>query len=175
MPHSAARFDDYHTLRKELRKNAGIMNHWIKIDIRENHRTGLKHSPPVAAVAEKDKDLYLAAKPGDVIWFYAIRPVRGVVGFAKIAKKYRDEEKLIYIPELRMRKVLFPLRFHLMDVNAAESKTWMDNHINIGDFKLDWTLDFQPLLDEHSKKLIRRAEKKFDMDFLELKKYMEEL
>jgi len=149
------------------------MNHWIKIDIKENYRTGLKHSPPVAAVTKDDRGLYLAAKAGDVIWFYAIRPVRGVVGFAKIAKKYKDEKKLIFIPELRMRKVLFPLRFRLRDVNAPDSKTWIDSHINIGDFKLDWTVDFQPLLDGHSKKLIRRAEKKFDMDFLELKKYME--
>ncbi len=150
------------------------MNHWIKIDIRENWRTGLKHSPPVAAVPEEDKALYLAVKPGDVVWLYAIRPVRGVVGFAKIVKKYRDEKKLIFIHELRMRKVLFPLRFRLKNVKAADPKTWIDDHINIGDFKLDWTVGFQPLLDEHSKKLIRRAEKKFDMEFLELKKYMEE-
>ena len=134
----------------------------------------MKHSPPVIAVPEEDKALYLAARPGDVIWFYAIRPVRGIVGFAKIEKKYRDESKLIFIPELRMRKVLFPLRFRLKNVKAFASKTWIDNHINIGDFKLDWTVDFQPLLDDHSKKLIRRAERKFDMDFLDLKKYMED-
>ncbi|MEA2081778.1 MAG: hypothetical protein U9O97_03460 [Elusimicrobiota bacterium] len=149
------------------------MNHWIKIDIKENYVTGLKHSPPLAAVPEKYKSLYLAAKPGDVIWFYAIRPVRGIVGFAKIEKKYRDEKKLVFIPELRMRKVLFPLRFRLKDVKAFERKTWIDDHINIGDFKLEWTVDFQPLLDGHSKKLIRRAEKKFEIEFLELKKYME--
>jgi len=148
------------------------LSHWIKIDIKENWRTGLKHSPPLAAVSEKDRPLYLAARPGDILWFYAIRPVRGVVGFAKIAKKYKDEKKLIFIPELRTRKVLFPLRFRLEDIHAGDSKTWTDNHINIGDFKLDWTVNFQPLLDDHSKKLIKRSEKQFDMDFLTLKEYM---
>jgi len=148
------------------------LSHWIKIDIKENWRTGLKHSPPLAAVSEKDRPLYLAAWPGDILWFYAIRPVRGIVGFAKIEKKYKDEKKLIFLPELRMRKVLFPLRFRLSDIHAGDYKTWMDSHINIGDFKLDWTVEFQPLLDEHSKKLIRRAEKQFDMDFLALKEYM---
>ena len=141
------------------------MNHWIKIDIRQNWSTSLRQTPPVAGISADAKKLFSAVDAGDILWFYAIKPVRGIIGFAKIRKKYKDEKKPLFITELRQRKVLLPLRFKLEEVVSFPPEKWVDEHINIGDFALTWTEAFQPLLDAHSKKLIIRAERKFRMEF----------
>jgi len=143
------------------------MEHWIKIDIRQNWATAFRQTPPLVGISVKNKQLFSAVKPGDILWFYAIKPVRGILGFGKIAKKYKDEKKTVFMPELRMRKVLLPLRFNLKNIRLLEGKLWIENHINIGDFGLTWTEEFQPLLDNHSKKLITRAERKFHLEFRE--------
>lgn len=143
------------------------MNHWIKIDIKQNWSTVLRQKPPLAGISAENKKLFSAVNPGDILWFYAINPVRGVIGFGRIMKKYKDEKKPVFITELRMRKVMFPLRFKLKDVVSFEAGDWEDKHINIGDFALTWTEEFQPLLDNHSKKLIARAERSFRMEFSE--------
>lgn len=141
------------------------MEHWIKIDIQQNWATSIRQVPPLAGIEGEHDKLFSAVKPGDILWFYAIKPVRGVVGFAKIAKKYRDDKTRVFIEELRSQKVIMPLRFSLKDVKSYKLGTWTDNHINIGDFKLNWMVRFQPLLDNHSKKLIHRVEMKFRIDF----------
>ncbi|MFH1352847.1 MAG: hypothetical protein ABIH68_04640 [bacterium] len=143
------------------------MEHWIKIDIRQNWATAFRQAPPLVGISAKNKQLFSAVKPGDILWFYSIKPVRGIIGFGRIAKKYKDEDKPVFMPELRMRKVLFPFRFELEDIRIFEAASWVDNHIDIGDFRLTWTEEFQPLLDNHSKKLITRAERRFCLEFKE--------
>lgn len=72
-----------------------------------------------------------ALDPGDVIFFYVTKTVRGVIGVGRIETKF-IQDKPLWPDEIAAKKVIYPLRFEFRIDYLIEQNDWKNKRISIG-------------------------------------------
>ncbi len=134
---------------------------WLLIGVVKNWETALSQPVPLWGLKQQYSYEFQAMQPGDIVWFYATRPVSGVIGIGKVKDKYIDSVNLTWEEEIRQKKVVWPLRFRIQVLKVLPLAQWKTSCVNIKDFGLFWQQGFQLLKSEHVAELFKRAEEVF--------------
>jgi len=133
----------------------------LVIGIVRNWETALAQPVPVWGLKPLYQSVFQALNIGDMLWFYATSPVKGVIGLGMIKDKYVDKMNLIWDEELKKKEVIWPLRFRIQVLKVINRGYWKSDCINIKDFGLNWQVGFQLLSDEHAIQLADRSKSVF--------------
>jgi len=109
------------------------MKFWVLSGSLENWETGLNYKKwGVRITLEK---LWQRLQEGDNLAFYVTKPVKGIVGFGRITKKF-EENYPLWKDEIRANKVIYPFRWSFQIVALAE-QPWAENKIVISDLAVE--------------------------------------
>jgi len=139
------------------------LNSWLVIGIPQNWETALSQPVPIWGLKERYKLEFQTLSIGDVLWLYATRPVKGVVGVGAVKDKYVDNVNLVWPEELEKGKTIWPLRFRIHILKILPRSLWKTERIRIDDFRLFWQLGFQKLTEKHATELLKRAGRTFKL------------
>lgn len=93
---------------------------------------------------------------GDVLLFYAGRPVGGVIGFGIVKAKARQERTPIWEDEVRAGRVLYPLRIEFDAQFCFPLETWQERAVLPPSLKPLVRAGFQPLRPAIAGEIIRQ-------------------
>jgi len=134
---------------------------WLLIGVPRNWETALSHPVPLWGLKMLYRVEFQALQPGDLLWFYATKPVGGVIGIGAVKDKYTDVVNLVWEEELVKKEVIWPLRFRIQVLKVLPLSRWRVDCLKINDFGLFWQRGFQLLAEEHITELRKRAESLF--------------
>mgnify|MGYP001216086740 CR=1 FL=1 len=87
------------------------------------------------AVREQYKKLWDALNQGDLLIFYVIRPISGVVGFGKVLEKLVEDYPL-WPDEKNTDKVIYRLRWKIDPIYFIPYDRWLYERLPIRDSRL---------------------------------------
>jgi len=70
---------------------------------------------------------------GDILLFYALSPIGGLIGLGLVESKFK-QDKPLWPDEIRENKVIYPYRFGF-DIIYYLPQAWKEKNINIADLK----------------------------------------
>ena len=145
---------------------------WLVIGSLENWDTAFAQPIPLWGLRESYSNSFQLLSKGDLIVVYVVSPIKGVVGFANVKDKYIDRGSLIWPDEKRQKKVIWPLRFRLSDINVIPRSYWQGGTgtgfpkpIDIADFQIFWQKGFHALSDEQSVKIFSRVQQNWGQNY----------
>lgn len=136
--------------------NKQVQN-WLVVGVIQNWETALSQPVPLWGLKTRYQAEFQTLNIGDMLWFYATAPVKGVIGLGVIKDKYTDDMNLVWDDELKQKEVIWPLRFRIHVLKMISRNQWKTDCIKINDFNLIWQMGFQLLKDEHVSMLIERS------------------
>jgi len=86
-----------------------MATYWLVVGSPENWQTAFQHGN-IWGLKETQRHLWEALAENDMLVFYATKPVGGVIGYASVRTKFRQNQPL-WPQELQERRVIWPLRF----------------------------------------------------------------
>jgi len=143
------------------------IRNWLVIGIPKNWETALSQPVPIWGLKQKYQREFQVMKIGDILWFYATNPVRGIIGLGIVKDKYIDPVNLVWENELIKKEVIWPLRFRIHVLKILTLHRWEKDCIKINDFNLFWQTGFQLLNERDAIELKKRAEIMFGVITLE--------
>jgi len=139
-----------------------IAQNWLVIGVVQNWETALSQPVPLWGLKTRYQAEFQTLNIGDMLWFYATAPVKGIIGLGVIKDKYTDNMNLVWDEELKQKEVIWPLRFRIHVLKMISRNQWKTDCIKINDFNLIWQIGFQLLQDEHVSMLIERSKLLFN-------------
>lgn len=111
-------------------KNFPKKPHWIILGPEQSWKTAFQQQG-IWGVKEMLYPEWKALDPGDVLFFYITRTVRGIVGVGRAENKF-IQDKPLWPDEIEAGKVIYPFRFEFHIDYLVEEKDWRDKKIPIG-------------------------------------------
>jgi len=137
------------------------IQNWLVIGVVKNWETALSQPVPIWGLKPRYMGDFQALNIGDMVWFYATSPIKGVIGVGMVRDKYIDDMNLVWEKELLKKEVIWPLRFRIHVLKVISKNQWKTDNIKIKDFHLNWQIGFQYLQDENVAMLMSRAKTAF--------------
>lgn len=135
------------------------MAYWLAIGPVDNWKLGLSKGG-VWGMNERYRNAWDKAKVGDYVLFYAMKPVKGIIGYAKVASKSTDS-KPFWQQEVKQGKVLWPLRIKLESPVTLPQNNWENKMIALPPLSSGITIQraFQLLKEQVGAELIKQVDK----------------
>lgn len=77
------------------------------------------------------KSLWEKISNGDILLFYCLSPVGGIIGFGKCQAKFK-QEKPLWPDEIRDNKVIYPYRWQFQPIYVLPKNEWKARKIALG-------------------------------------------
>lgn len=68
---------------------------------------------------------------GDRLYFYAMTPVKGVIGYGTVSETFVEEKNLIWPEEVKRKEVLWPLQIRFKIQSLVPLESWETKKIPI--------------------------------------------
>lgn len=103
-----------------------MANFWLLVGPIQNWKSALKHSPPIWGVRDTPRLRPSVQKvsKGDLLAFYVMKPVSGIVGFGRVESERFIGDDLIWPDEKKANKVAYPHRFNFSIVHLLKDSAW---------------------------------------------------
>lgn len=111
-------------------KNFPQKPHWIILGPERSWKTAFKQGG-IWGVKEMLYPEWKALDPGDILFFYITKTVRGIVGVGRLENKF-IQDKPLWPDEVAVDKVIYPFRFEFRIDYLLEEKEWENKKIPIG-------------------------------------------
>jgi len=98
------------------------MNYWLVVGALENWKEAFEKGN-IWGIKERQRHRWGALQEGDVVLFYVMRPVAGIIGFGKVKTKFRQTQPL-WSKELDENEVIWPLRFEFNVEHCLPPDKW---------------------------------------------------
>lgn len=105
------------------------MSYWLAIGPADNWEIGIKKK--IWGVRPRHSKAWGQVQDGDTIFFYAMAPVKGLVGYGKVAKTKVDE-KPFWPQEISEEQSYWPFRISFEETKALPRKDWETARIATG-------------------------------------------
>jgi len=96
--------------------------------------------------------------PGDLLFLYAMAPVKGVFGCAKVVKTFVDEKPL-WPQELEDKQVLWPFRMSLEIETVLPPEQWETKRVTLERGGIVFQRALQPVGEDKAQELLRGLKK----------------
>jgi len=111
-------------------KNFPKKPHWIILGPEQSWKTAFKQRG-IWGIKEMLYPEWKALEPGDILFFYITKTIRGIVGVGRLKTKFVQDRPL-WPDEIIARKVIYPFRFEFDIEYLIEEKEWKNKKIPIG-------------------------------------------
>ncbi len=98
------------------------MNYWLVVGTQENWKESLKKGN-IWGLKSRQKNKWNIVQEGDIILFYAMRPVAGIIGYGTVKTKFRQTQPF-WAEEVDKNKVIWPLCFEFNVGDCLEPDKW---------------------------------------------------
>lgn len=140
------------------------MRVWLLSGTMENWERALSGS--VWGVREGLKTFWDKLTIGDILLFYVVSPVSGVVGIGKVESKF-EQRKPFWSDEVKENKVIYPFRFEFKTNYIIPQPQWKENKIKIQDLNVSFRSGINSILNkEATKALMVRLDQSWNTNFL---------
>ncbi|MFH1773848.1 MAG: hypothetical protein ABH874_02680 [Methanobacteriota archaeon] len=99
-----------------------MASYWLAVGTIENWKEAFEKGN-IWGLTDRQKHRYDALKESDVILFYVMRPVAGIIGYGIVKMKFRQTQPF-WSDEIRKNKVLWPLRFEFNIEHCLPPDKW---------------------------------------------------
>jgi predicted RNA-binding protein with PUA-like domain len=127
------------------------MELWLSTGTEENWETAI--SGNIWGVVKGLKHYWDRINKGDLLFFYAKAPVKGIVGVARIENKFK-QDKPLWKKELKENKVIWPYRYDFRVEFVLPRSEWETKKIAVNDLKVGIQAGLNPIKDKESIKLL---------------------
>ena len=103
------------------------MNYWMAVGTPENWKEAFEKGN-IWGLREKQRHRWDALQEGDVVFFYAMRPVAGIIGYGTVTTKFRQTQPL-WSEELSKNEVIWSLRFEFGVEHCVAPDKWETDKI----------------------------------------------
>lgn len=105
---------------------------------------------------------------GDVLFFYAKAPVKGLIGIGLVENKFK-QDKPLWPDEIRSGRVIYPYRFEFKIIYYLPPEKWQEDGISITGLKVGFQAGINVFRDKDSiKELLLRVKDKWSVELLSL-------
>lgn len=106
------------------------MKYWTLSGNPENWETAFEGN--IWGVREgRLKSLWENISNGDILFFYCLRPIGGVIGFGKCQAKFK-QDKPLWPDEIRANRVIYPYRWQFQPIYVLPKSEWKIRRIPLG-------------------------------------------
>lgn len=123
------------------------MSDWLAIGPPDNWKIGIKKK--VWAVSPAQRKSWEQTRPGDVVYFYATAPVKGIIGYGTVAR-VKVDEKPFWPEEKEKGHTLWPFRLEFSDVTTIGVNDWEARRIIPERTGIVFQRAFQPVSNERA-------------------------
>ena len=126
------------------------MAYWLAVGPEQNLRLSLDKK--VWGISERYRTAWGKVTKDDVVVFYAMKPIKGIIGYGKVLSK-RREYKPLWDQEVKERTTFWPLRMKLEYLSVLPHNKWESNRLPLPPLSEGITLQrsFQRLKDNLGK------------------------
>ena len=104
------------------------MQVWISTGTAENWETAILGN--IWGVRESLKHAWDKLQKGDLLFFYATAPIKGIIGVARIENKFK-QDKPLWAQELKENKVIWPYRYDFKVEFALSRVEWETKKVGV--------------------------------------------
>jgi len=104
------------------------MQVWISTGTAENWETAILGN--IWGVRESLKHAWDKLQKGDLLFFYATAPIKGIIGVARIENKFK-QDKPLWAQELKENKVIWPYRYDFKVEFALSRAEWETKKVGV--------------------------------------------
>ena len=97
-------------------------NYWLAVGSVNNWNEAFRLGS-IWGLEPKREKLWNLVQPNDVLLFYAMRPVAGVIGYGTIKTKFK-QTKPLWPEEITRQDVIWPLRFEITVAYCTPPARW---------------------------------------------------
>jgi len=127
------------------------MQVWISTGTPENWETAI--SGNIWGVQESLKHTWEKLQKGDLLFFYASKPIKGIIGVARIENKFK-QDKPLWAQELKENKVIWPYRFDFKVEFLLPRSNWESRQVGTVGLKVKIIAGLSPIKDKETVKLL---------------------
>jgi predicted RNA-binding protein with PUA-like domain len=127
------------------------MQMWLSTGTVENWETAI--SGNIWGVVEGLKHYWEKLNKGDLLFFYAKAPIKGIVGVARIENKFK-QDKPLWAKELKENRVIWPYRYDFKVEFVLPRSEWETGQISVSDLKVGIQAGLNPIKDKQSTELL---------------------
>ncbi len=121
------------------------MNYWLTVGTLENWKEAFQKGN-IWGFREKQRNRWDALQEGDVVFFYVMRPVAGIIGYGTVKTKFRQTQPL-WSKELDKNEVIWPLRFEFNVEHCLPPDKWETDRLTSELLRFKAGLGFRQLND----------------------------
>jgi len=104
------------------------MNYWLIVGTIENWKEAFQQSN-IWGLRERQRYLWNALQENDVVLFYVMRPVAGVIGYGTVKTKFRQTQPL-WSEEVIKNEVIWPWRFMFTVDHCLAPDRWETDRLS---------------------------------------------
>lgn len=119
------------------------VKYWVLSGTAENWGTALEGN--IWGIREGNlKKLWENISNGDILFFYCLSPISGVIGFGKCQAKFK-QDKPLWPDEFRENRVIYPYRWQFEPIYVLPRSEWKSRNISLGgDIKIGYRAGLNP-------------------------------
>ena len=119
------------------------IKYWVLSGTAENWETALEGN--IWGVREGNlKKLWENMSNGDILFFYCLSPISGVIGFGKCQAKFK-QDKPLWPDEIREDRIIYPYRWQFEPIFKLPRSEWKSRNISLGgDIKIGYRAGLNP-------------------------------
>lgn len=136
--------------------------HWIILGPEQSWKTAFEQGG-IWGAKEMLYPEWKALEPGDILFFYITKTIRGIVGVGRLRTKF-IQDKPLWPDEMIARKVIYPFRFEFDIDYLIEGKEWKNKKIPIGLSIQEMRRGINILQKKTVENLYRNFKEKFSFD-----------
>ena len=120
-----------------------MANYWMAVGTQENWKEAFEKGN-IWGLQERQKRHWTALEEDDMVLFYAMRPIAGIIGYGTVKMKFRQTQPL-WSEEIDKNEVIWPLRFEFNVVHCLPPDKWKVDKITSELLRYKTGVGFQKL------------------------------
>lgn len=132
------------------------MNYWMAIGTLGNWKEAFEKGN-IWGLRERQRRHWNALQEGDVVLYYVMRPVAGIIGYGTVTTKFRQTQPL-WSEELSKNEVIWPLRFEFDVEHCVPPDKWETDKITSELLRYKTGIGFQQLDSSLAQEVISKFE-----------------
>jgi hypothetical protein len=123
------------------------MTYWLAIGPAENWEIGIRKR--TWGITPRHSKSWSKVQPGDTVFFYAMAPVKGIIGHGTV-EKTKVDEKPFWPQEVSEKQSYWPFRITFEKTTALPRNHWETRRVVPGREGIVFQRAFQPINEERA-------------------------
>ena len=133
-----------------------MANYWLAVGPAENWGTAFEQRN-IWGLTERQKGWWGNLTEGDIVLFYATKPISGIIGYGTVQTKFRQDQPL-WPQEIKEGRVIWPLRFEFNVEYCLAPDEWDTQKATSDTLKLKAGMGFHSLEPDFARQMISQVQ-----------------